>query len=288
MIEYSESTNRISLLESPGFVLMHVACILVIWTGISRIAVITCLLSYLVRMFGITAGYHRYFSHRTFQTSRFFQFVLACLGASAAQQGPLWWAAHHRNHHKHPDTISDVHSPVVQGFWWSHFGWLLCPKNRATDLNAVPDLAKYRELRFMDRYHLLSPATLAVSLFLFGAWLAHTAPGLGTSGFQVFVWGFIVSTVLLYHGTFAVNSIAHLFGSRPFITKDNSRNNVLVALITLGEGWHNNHHYYPSSERHGFQWWEIDIAHAILRILSWTTIVWGLRTPPEGVRYSSV
>src|SRR5947209_1412966 len=139
MIEYSESTNRISLLESPGFVLMHVACILVIWTGISRIAVITCLLSYLVRMFGITAGYHRYFSHRTFQTSRFFQFVLACLGASAAQQGPLWWAAHHRNHHKHPDTISDVHSPVVQGFWWSHFGWLLCPTTRATDLPAVPD-----------------------------------------------------------------------------------------------------------------------------------------------------
>jgi stearoyl-CoA desaturase (delta-9 desaturase) len=284
MSKHQKNQNRISLLESPGFVLMHFAIFFVIWAGISWFAIIICLASYFVRMFGITAGYHRYFSHRAFKTSRVFQFVLACLGASAAQQGPLWWAAHHRNHHKHPDTINDIHSPVLQGFWWSHVGWLLCPKYGATDLNAVPDLVKYRELRFINRFHVISPVVLAISLFLFGAWLARLAPSLGTSGFQVLVWGFVISTVLLYHGTFTVNSLAHQFGSRRFGTKDNSRNNLFVALITLGEGWHNNHHSYPSSERQGFNWWEIDISHGILKMLSWTGIVWNLRTPPKDLR----
>lgn len=287
MAYYLEKKKSIDILESPGFVLMHFACILVIWAGISWFAVIICLVSYVVRMFGITAGYHRYFSHRAFKTSRFFQFMLACLGSSAVQQGPLWWAAHHRDHHRHPDTINDIHSPVMQGFWWSHMGWLLCPKYGATNLRLVPDLAKYRELRFINNFHLLSPAVLAVSLFLVGSWLGGFAPGLNTSGFQLFVWGFIVSTVLLYHGTFTVNSLAHVFGQRPFNTNDNSRNNFLVALITLGEGWHNNHHFYPSSERQGFCWWEIDISHGILKMLSWTRIVWNLRKPPKEFRHRS-
>lgn len=268
-------------LQSPGFVAMHIGCLLVIWSGASWAAAIVCLIFYLVRMAGITIGYHRYFSHRSFKTSRIFQFVLACLGASAAQQGPLWWASHHRYHHKHPDRTSDVHSPVVHGFWWSHVGWLFSPQYRATNYNMVPDLAKFPELRLLDRFYVVPPILLAGGLVLFGEFLERYAAALHTSGIQTLVWGFFISTVLLYHATFCVNSVAHLFGSRRFNTKDNSRNSLLVALITLGEGWHNNHHYYPSSERSGFYWWELDISHYILKLLACLGLVWNLGTPPS-------
>lgn len=279
----SNVEEKISVLESPGFILMHVACLLVIWSGVSWGAVLVCVALYVVRMFGITAGYHRYFAHRSYKTSRFFQFVLACLGASASQQGPLWWAAHHRHHHQHPDTTRDIHSPVVDGFWWSHVGWLLCPKFSETNYKLIPDLVKYRELRFINRFHLLPPALMAVFLFVFGMLLGVYAPELGTSGFQVLVWGFCISTVLLYHGTFTVNSLAHVFGRRRFNTKDNSRNSFLIALITLGEGWHNNHHYHPSSEQQGFYWWEVDVSHYVLKILSWMGVVWDLHVPPKRI-----
>ena len=276
--------NKIALLESPGFLLMHLSCILVMWVGVSWAAFTACAVMYVVRMFGITAGYHRYFSHRSFKTSRHFQFVLAWLGASAAQQGPLWWAAHHRYHHKHPDASGDIHSPVVHGFWWSHVGWLLCPKYKKTNFELVPDLAKFRELRLVNRFYLLPPGLLAVSLFLFGLALSRYYPGAGTSGPQMLVWGFIVSTVLLYHGTFTVNSLAHVFGRRRFHTGDNSRNSFLISFITLGEGWHNNHHFFPASERQGFYWWEFDVTHYVLKMLSAAGIVWGLRPPPENFR----
>jgi stearoyl-CoA desaturase (delta-9 desaturase) len=276
--------NKIVLRESPGFLLMHLSCLLLFWVGVSRAALVACAVMYVVRMFGITAGYHRYFSHRSFKTSRHFQFVFALLGASAAQQGPLWWAAHHRYHHKHPDTESDIHSPVVHGFWWSHVGWLLCPRYKKTKTELVPDLAKFRELRFINRFYWLPPALLAVSLFLFGAALGRWCPGAGTSGPQMLVWGFVVSTVLLYHGTFTVNSLAHVFGRRRFDTKDNSRNSFLISFITLGEGWHNNHHFFPASERQGFRWWEFDISHYVLKALSWAGLVWDLRPPPKDFR----
>jgi len=276
--------DKVSLKESPGFLLMHLSCLLVLWVGVSPAALAVCLLMYVVRMFGITAGYHRYFSHRSYKTSRPFQFVLAWLGASAAQQGPLWWAAHHRYHHKHPDTASDIHSPVVHGFWWSHMGWLLCAKYKKTRFELVPDLARFRELRFIDRYYLLPPALLAVALFLLGLALARYYPGAATSGAQMLVWGFFVSTVLLYHGTFTVNSLAHVFGRRRFDTRDNSRNSFLISFITLGEGWHNNHHYFPASERQGFYWWELDVSHYVLRALSALGVVWQLRQPPADLR----
>lgn len=260
---------------------MHAACLLVIWSGVSWVALYACLALYFVRMIGITAGYHRYFSHRTYQTSRLFQFLLALLGASAAQQGPLWWAAHHRYHHKFSDTQNDVHSPSLHGFWWAHVGWILAPENQKTRYDMVPDLAKFPELRFLDKFYLLPPLVLAVSLWVSGTVLNSYLPALGTSGLQLLVWGFFVGTVLLYHSTFSVNSLTHLFGRRRFETKDNSRNCWPVAIITMGEGWHNNHHQYPSSERHGFRWWEIDISHYVLRLLCWMRIVWDLRSPPK-------
>jgi stearoyl-CoA desaturase (delta-9 desaturase) len=235
---------------------------------------------YVIRMFAITAGYHRYFSHRSYKTSRPFQFVLAWTGGMSAQKGALWWASHHRTHHALSDTAGDVHSPVVRGFWWSHIGWFLCRKYHETDLRLIKDLIRYPELRFLDRFHLLPPATLAVGIFALGKSLQVVAPAMKTSGSQMLVWGFFISTVLVYHGTFIVNSLAHVWGGWRFPTKDASRNNLLIALITFGEGWHNNHHYAPSSERQGFYWWEIDISHCILKLLSRCRLVWNLQAPP--------
>ncbi len=265
------------------FLFMHAACLFVIWTGVSVVAVGVCLALYVVRMFAITAGFHRLLAHRTYRTSRVFQFVMAFAGTCAYQKGPLWWSAHHRAHHLNTDTDSDIHSPVTQSFWQSHTGWFLSRESLTIDPTLITNLSKYRDLRLLDRYYSLPPALLAVATYCLGALLQRYAPALGTSGGQMLVWGFLISTVLLYHGTFTVNSLAHVFGRRRYETDDHSRNNWFVALITLGEGWHNNHHYYPSSERQGFYWWELDMAHYALRVLSWFGIVWDIRTPPKRV-----
>jgi stearoyl-CoA desaturase (delta-9 desaturase) len=224
-----------------------------------------------VRMFGITAGYHRYFSHRAYKTSRWFQFLLALLGTTATQKGVLWWAAHHRDHHKYSDEPKDIHSPRQRGLWWSHLGWILSSKYDRTKLERIQDFAKYPELRWLNRYHVIPPILLGVACFLVGSW-------------PLLIWGYFVSTVLLWHGTFTINSLAHVFGSRRYQTTDDSRNNWLLALLTMGEGWHNNHHHYQSTANQGFYWWEVDLSYYVLRLLSIFGIVWDLRTPPLHVR----
>ncbi len=271
----------LSYAVATQFLFMHLACLLAFLTGVSGAAFAVCLALYVVRMFAITAGFHRLFSHRSYRAGRPFQFLLAFAGTAAYQKGPLWWSAHHRRHHLHVDTEEDLHSPVMRSVWQSHVGWFLSRDSQATDVRLISNLLKYRELRWLDRFYVLPPLMLAAATFVLGSFLGRYFPGTGTSGWQMLVWGFFVSTVLLYHGTFTVNSVAHLFGSRRFETADNSRNNFLVALITLGEGWHNNHHHYPSSERQGFYWWEIDLAHYALRALSWAGVVRGLKGPPE-------
>lgn len=263
------------------FLLMHASVLFVFVVGFSWVALITAVALYAVRMFGITAGYHRYFSHNSFKTSRFGQFCLAVLGASAAQRGPLWWAAHHRHHHEHSDQPEDIHSPTQKGFFWSHIGWVLDRTNFRSRIERVKDYARFPELRFLDRFDILVPTLLGVAMFLFGVALEKWAPGLGTNGWQMLVWGFVVSTIALYHGTFTVNSLTHVFGTRRFETKDTSRNSLLIALITLGEGWHNNHHHYPASARQGFYWWEIDISYYVLKLLSVFGLVWDIRPVTE-------
>jgi stearoyl-CoA desaturase (delta-9 desaturase) len=266
-----------------GFVGIHLACLLVIWVGFSWTALAVCIALYFIRMFAVTAGYHRYFAHRTFKTTRTFQFILAALGATALQNGPLWWAAHHRNHHRYSDTELDVHSPVTGSFWWAHMGWILSKKFSNYDTKDVADIAKYPEIVWVNRYYIYLALAMGGVLFAVGALLERFMPGLGTSGTQLVVWGGFVSTTILYHGTFTINSLAHKFGRRRFETTDDSRNSFILAIITLGEGWHNNHHRCLSSERQGFYWWEIDISHYILTMLSWFGIVWDLRTPPAKV-----
>lgn len=273
----------IDLVRTIPFLALHIAVLAVFWVGWSPVAIAAAVSLYVIRMFAITGFYHRYFSHRTFRTSRVMQFLFACLGASAAQRGPLWWAANHRHHHAYSDKPADVHSPVIRGLWWSHVGWFLTHDQLATKLNRIRDFARYPELRFLNRFDTLVPIGLAVTLFLLGKWLGSAYPNLGTSGWQMLVWGFVVSTVVLWHGTFTINSLSHLFGTRRYPTSDHSRNNFLLAIITLGEGWHNNHHQYCSSARQGFRWWEIDITYYLLQGLQFFGIIWDIRPVPTWV-----
>jgi stearoyl-CoA desaturase (Delta-9 desaturase) len=276
-------SDRIDWLRALPFLAMHIACLAVFWVGVSPIAVAVAVALYAVRMFAITGFYHRYFSHKSFRTSRAVQFTFALIGASCVQRGPLWWASHHRNHHRHADTAHDVHSPVVHGFWRSHVGWFLTRGGFRTDWGRIRDLARFPELRWLDRYDILVPVMLAVALFLLGAWLETAAPGLGTNGWQMLVWGFFVSTIVLFHATVTINSLAHRFGKRRFQTRDDSRNNLWLALITFGEGWHNNHHFFPGSARQGFRWWEIDLTYYGLRTMAMLRLVHDLKPVPAWV-----
>ena len=266
------------------FLAIHLGCAGVLWVGASSAAVAVAAALFVLRMFAITAFYHRYFSHRAFRTSRAAQFAFALLGASAAQRGPLWWASHHRHHHAHADRPSDSHSASQHGFLWSHVGWFLTRGNFAPRSARVTDLARYPELRWLDRFDAAVPALLAASLYALGTWLASVHPELATSGPQMVVWGFCISTVALYHATFTINSLAHRVGSRRYATRDDSRNNAWLALLTFGEGWHNNHHHFPASARQGFYWWEVDLAWYGLRALAALGLVWELRGVPDAVR----
>ncbi len=265
------------------YLFLHVGCLGVIWVGWSWIAVAVAVALYFVRMFAVTAFYHRYFSHRTFKTSRFTQFVFAVWANSAAQRGPIWWACQHRHHHQHSDDECDAHSPDQHGFYWSHIGWLTAPDNLVIHARRVPDLLRFPELRFLDRFSVLVPLILATVLYGLGAALAHFTPSLGTNGWQMVVWGFFISTVVLFHGTCTINSLAHLLGSRRFRTTDSSRNSLLLAMLTLGEGWHNNHHRYPGTVKQGFYWWEIDPTYVGLRFFEWIGLIWELNPVPEKI-----
>ena len=253
-----------------AFALVHLACFGAIWSGVTTKAIWLGVALYVVRMFGVTAGFHRYFSHRSYKTSRVMQFLLAFLAQTTAQRGALWWAAKHRHHHKHSDLPDDVHSPRHHGFWYSHLGWIFHIKHDTTDYDAVPDLAKYPELKWLNEHDKVPAAILAVACFLVAGW-----PGL-------FV-GFFWSTVATYHGTFMINSMAHVVGTRRYVTGDDSRNNWWLAIITLGEGWHNNHHAYMASTRQGFRWYEYDPTFYALKTMSWLRLVWDLNEPPEAI-----
>jgi len=275
--------DRVELVRCIPFIILHLGCLGVFIVGWSWTAVAVAVGLYFLRMFAITGFYHRYFSHRSFQTSRGGQFLFALIGASAVQRGPLWWAYHHRHHHQHSDEENDKHSPHQHGFWWSHIGWITSARNFPTDYTKVRDLAKYPELVFLNRFDALVPAFLAVALLFSGMALEYFAPGLGVTGGQLLVWGFFVSTTALFHGTCSINSLAHIFGRKRFPTKDDSRNSFLLSLITLGEGWHNNHHHYMNATRQGFYWWEFDPTYYGLKVLSWTGLIWGLRPVPASV-----
>lgn len=268
MIEpLTEKPRLVLTWKGMPFVLVHLGCLAAFWLPFSWPLVGLAVGLYLVRMFAMTGFYHRYFSHRTYKTSRAFQFVMAVVGLTAMQKGPLWWAAHHRQHHRYSDRHGDVHSPGLQGFLWAHFGWILSQQHDETDYERIPDFARYPELRWLNRWHPLPGLALAGLLLAAGGWPA-------------FIWGFCISTVATWHVTFSINSLTHMVGRRRFATKDDSRNSLVMAILTLGEGWHNNHHHYKASTRQGFYWWEIDVTYYVLKLLAAVGLVWELKEPP--------
>ena len=260
-----------NLFNAAGIVAIHVAAVVALVRGGSVKLVALAVGMYFLRMFAITGGYHRYFAHRAYRTSRAGQLFLAVLGTTATQKGPLWWASTHRLHHRYSDTERDVHSPMRRGFFWSHMGWWLSREHEATHLEIIPDFAGYPELRLVERWNVLGPLGLIALLAALGGW-------------DAFLWGYAVSTCFLLHGTFTINSLAHVFGTRRYATTDTSRNNFLLALVTLGEGWHNNHHHYMNSANQGFFWWEVDGSYYALKALEKLGLVWELRGVPDHVK----
>jgi len=265
------SAHGVDWVRIAPYLLLHAGCLGVIWVGVSSTAIWVAAALYAFRMFAITGFYHRYFAHGAFCTSRVVQFLFAFLAATAAQRGPLWWASHHRHHHAHADSPSDPHSARQHGFLWSHIGWFLARENFSTRMELVARLARYPELRFLDRHDALAPLVLGAALYAAG-------------GLQLVVWGLCVSTVVLHHATFTINSLAHRWGRRRYATRDDSRNNAFLALLTFGEGWHNNHHHFPGAARQGFYWWEIDLTWYGLRTLAALGLIWDLKEPPAAIR----
>ena len=274
--------RQVDWLRIIPFLGLHLACLGVIWVGVSPVALVIAAISYLLRMFAITGFYHRYFAHRAFKTSRAVQLLFALIGATATQRGPLWWASHHRNHHRFADLAGDPHRPE-DGLVWSHVGWFLSGSHFRTERSRVPDWVRFPELLWLDRFDLVVPVAYGALLYGLGAALAAWAPALGTNGLQVLVWGYVVSTVVLLHATLLVNSLAHRMGKRAFATRDNSRNNLFVALLTLGEGWHNNHHRYAGSARQGFYWWQVDVCYYLLKALAAVGLIWDLKPVPRSI-----
>ena len=260
-------------------IVLHAFAIPALMTGVSAAAVVAFAVTYVARVFGVTAGYHRLFSHHAYATSRPVAFAIAWLGAASGQRGPLWWAAVHRRHHRTSDTVDDVHSPKHKGLLFAHLGWILDKQHLQTRTEEVKDWLKYPELVWLDRFHLLAPASLIVGLFVVGAVLARTAPALGTDGLQLVAWGFVLSTLAEIHVTSCVNSLAHRYGNRPYDTGDDSGNIWWLSVLTLGEAWHNNHHYLPGSVRQGFHWWQFDLSYLVLRAMAAVGLVWNLREP---------
>ncbi|MEM9389806.1 MAG: acyl-CoA desaturase [Bacteroidota bacterium] len=283
-----EDRRKPILKQEIAFAIVHLLPLAAIWTGVTLFDWIVCVFLYFFRMFWITGGYHRYFAHKSYKTSRWFQFVIAFMAQTSAQKGALWWAAHHRHHHRHSDTPSDPHSMKLYGFWYSHVGWIIGPDYKETDFKTIGDYAKYPELVWLNKHYLVPPVTLALIVTALGAWvnggsllLMFTHHGLST----LFI-GFFLSTVITYHGTFSINSIMHKFGRQRYESGDESKNSLWLALLTLGEGWHNNHHYYEVAARQGFFWWEIDITFYGLKLLSWLGLIHDLKGVPNHIKYS--
>lgn len=263
--------QRAKPLQSLPFLVTHVAAVVgILLVPPTATSLLLCVFMLYARVIGITMGYHRYFAHRSFRTSRVFQLILALWATSSAQKGVLWWAGHHRNHHRYSDRPEDPHSPARRGFLFSHVGWIMAKRNERTPIEVIKDMARYPELRWLDRHYYVPTAVLAVSCFLLGGWTG-------------LVWGYFASTVLLWHATFTINSLCHVFGHRRYPTTDTSRNSLWLTLITAGEGWHNNHHYFSSSARTGFFWWELDPTYYVIWVLDKLGIVWDVKRPPQHI-----
>lgn len=266
-----------------GMTIFHLGALGVLFTGASEVAVIAMIAYYLIRGFGVTGGFHRLLAHRAYKTGRVMQFLITLAGSLAVQGGPLWWVAHHRAHHRYTETDKDIHSPVTKGFWQAHIGWMGSPSSFNENGAGARDLHQYPELKFLQRHYAFIVLGQAAVIFLIGAAIGKLFPQSGTSGLQFLVWVYFFGTVALWHATFMVNSVCHTWGQRPFDAKDASTNNWLVVFLALGEGWHNNHHKFSNSARHGLLWWQFDLTWCVLVVLSKLGLVSDLKTPHQQV-----
>lgn len=276
------------LKQEIAFLLIHLMPLGALWTGATFFDWMVCIFLYVFRMFWVTGGYHRYFAHRSYSTSRWFQFIIAFMSQTTAQKGALWWAAHHRHHHRHSDTPADPHSMKIYGFWYSHVGWIVGPDFKETDYKVIGDYAKYPELVWLNKHYLVPPTILAILVTAIGGWVngGSFMAIFSTAGLSTLFVGFFLSTIILYHATFSINSIMHKVGTQRYESNDESRNSLWLAILTMGEGWHNNHHYYEVAARQGFFWWEIDITYYILKGLQSVGLIWDLKEVPKHVLHS--
>jgi stearoyl-CoA desaturase (Delta-9 desaturase) len=283
-----EIRSKPILKQEIAFAIVHLIPLAAFWVPVTTFDWIVCAVLYFVRMFWVTGGYHRYFAHKSYKTSRFFQFIIAFMAQTSVQKGALWWAAHHRHHHRHSDTPADPHSMKIYGFWYSHIGWIVGPDFKKTDYKTIGDYAKYPELVWLNKYHYVPPIVLAVFVTALGAVVngGSITQIFTHHGMSTLLIGFFLSTVILYHATFSINSIMHKIGFQRYESHDESRNSIWLALLTLGEGWHNNHHYYETSSRQGFFWWEIDITYYILKGFAAVGLIWDLKGVPNHVKLS--
>lgn len=247
-------------------VLVHLGALGAFFTDPTRLDWLLFAAFVLVRGYTTTVAYHRYFAHRSFKTSRPFQFLLALLCCTNLQRGPLWWAAIHRHHHRHSDEPGDAHSPVQGGFIWGYFGWMFLTLEQP-DWCSVRDLRRYPELVWLEKWWLLPPLLMVAACWLVGGWATVCLC-------------FCMTAVTSLHGASVVNTLGHLVGSRRYATQDQSRNSFVLAVLSLGDGWHNNHHHYPHAARAGFLWWEIDSSYQLVRVLALLGLVWDVREVP--------
>jgi stearoyl-CoA desaturase (delta-9 desaturase) len=242
------------------------------WSAVAVLGIL-----YVVTGLGITVGYHRLLTHRSFKTPRPVEYTLTALGCLANQAGPLSWVAAHRLHHAHADHDGDPHSPR-DGFWWAQVLWLMRPHPEFDDPDKrrryVPDLAADPVHRFLERFEMLLQLGLAGLLYVLGEWWGHV-------GASWVVWGMAVRISLAYHVTALVNSATHRWGYRTYPLRDDSTNLWWVAWLTGGEGWHNNHHAFPRSARHGLLWWEFDATYAVIRLMEFLRLATEIHLPPS-------
>jgi len=251
------------------YLALHLGAVAACWEEMFWEDLLLCLGLLQMRGFCVSAGYHRLLAHKSYKTSRAFQFLLAAGACMSLRGGPLWWVALHRHHHRYSDTERDTFTPG-KGFWWSYFGWLISGRFDTTDYNLVRDLARYPELRWLNRSWLVPPSLLGLAVLVLGGW-------------DTFLVGFCVSSVLLFHSMAGLDAFNHCVGFRRYDTGDDSRNSFLLSVLNLGEGWHNNHHHYQSSANFGFFWWEIDGTYTVLRLLARLRLVWDVRQAPARV-----
>ena len=280
-----EKRQKPTLKREVSFIIVHLLPLGALGTGATTFDLILCVSLYFIRMFFVTGVYHRYFSHKTYKTSRWFQFFLAFMAQTTAQKGVLWWAANHRIHHMYSDTPKDPHSMYLYGFWYSHLGWIMGPDYKQTRFDLIKDYAKYPELVWLNKNYLVPPMVMAFLVTILGGYVnGGSLATMFTHGWSTLFIGFFLSTVILYHGTFSINSLMHKIGRVRYKSNDKSKNSFWLALITMGEGWHNNHHYYQATARQGFYWWEIDVTFYIIKVLSWLGLIWDVKGLPDHVK----